>query len=496
MISASSFCRIAGRRVLTTTNSRHLCTLLHPTRSSTARLTTATNNTTPPASTAAARAWYTTTPTLFRKFESHHDHANIHNSKSAPASAASTSASGSQEQEDDGEIPSKDNDKTLLTDTDDLMVGSEGLETIDPKDFPELYPQEHEIQGLSQESHPDNERDFEGFTMSEEEEVMVVVEEEGRRSVLLSDKPRSEDEFSWFVDESYPDKASSTTAGQDEEAFIPLWQKNAQRSSSSAEGNASASGAPTEQQEYTTPDSIPGLVKLLESERARNIKVIDMRDKCDWTNWMVIAEGLSERHLGNVADEVYSAVSFVPFAFCFCYVCLWWFFSACVESVLGNADPDLFIFLCIFFHRYAEIKKRGASFIHMVRDMISNLSLLHFFFFFLKNPSPQLKKTSPATSPPVMEGRDTSADWVVIDAGSVVIHFMTPEARKERDLEGLWASVKNPLKMKDVEELSWDDVKGKMIKGWKEDHGRSRGEDGKRGRRGERDIPLSDVVKW
>ncbi|KAG0303299.1 hypothetical protein BGZ97_001964 [Linnemannia gamsii] len=414
MISASSFCRIAGRRVLTTTNSRHLCTLLHPTRSSTARLTTATNNTTPPASTAAARAWYTTTPTLFRKFESHHDHANIHNSKSAPASAASTSASGSQEQEDDGEIPSKDNDKTLLTDTDDLMVGSEGLETIDPKDFPELYPQEHEIQGLSQESHPDNERDFEGFTMSEEEEVMVVVEEEGRRSVLLSDKPRSEDEFSWFVDESYPDKASSTTAGQDEEAFIPLWQKNAQRSSSSAEGNASASGAPTEQQEYTTPDSIPGLVKLLESERARNIKVIDMRDKCDWTNWMVIAEGLSERHLGNVADEVYSA----------------------------------------------------------------------------------LKKTSPATSPPVMEGRDTSADWVVIDAGSVVIHFMTPEARKERDLEGLWASVKNPLKMKDVEELSWDDVKGKMIKGWKEDHGRSRGEDGKRGRRGERDIPLSDVVKW
>ncbi|KAG0069638.1 hypothetical protein BGZ89_002452 [Linnemannia elongata] len=62
-----------------------------------------------------------------------------------------------------------------------------------------------------------------------------------------------------------------------------------------------------------------------------------------------------------------------------------------------------------------------------------------------------------------MEGRDTS-DWVVIDAGSVVIHFMTPEARKERDLEGLWASVKNPLKMKDVEEISWEDVKGKMTK--------------------------------
>lgn len=94
-----------------------------------------------------------------------------------------------------------------------------------------------------------------------------------------------------------------------------------------------------------------------------------------------------------------------------------------------------------------------------------------------------------------MEGRDTS-DWVVIDAGSVVIHFMTPEARKERDLEGLWASVKNPLKLKDAEDISWDDVKSKMTKSWKENTGRSMGEDGKRGRRGERDIPLSEVVKW
>lgn len=94
-----------------------------------------------------------------------------------------------------------------------------------------------------------------------------------------------------------------------------------------------------------------------------------------------------------------------------------------------------------------------------------------------------------------MEGRDTS-DWIVIDAGTVVIHFMTPEARRERDLEGLWASVKNPLKLKDTEEISWEDVKVQMTKSWKESPGRSRGEDGKRGRRGEGDIPLSEVVGW
>ncbi|KAF9581883.1 hypothetical protein BGW38_000937, partial [Lunasporangiospora selenospora] len=104
-------------------------------------------------------------------------------------------------------------------------------------------------------------------------------------------------------------------------------------------------------------------------------------------------------------------------------------------------------------------------------------------------------KSSPKTSPPILEGRDTS-DWVVIDAGTVVIHCMTHEARKERDLEGLWESVKNPLKMKDTENLTWGDVKDKMTKSWNENPGRAKGEDGKRGRRGERDIPLSEVVKW
>ncbi|KAG0305519.1 hypothetical protein BGZ98_003999 [Dissophora globulifera] len=333
------------------------------------------------------RVCYSTTPALFRKYEIHQDHVNVHTSSSSLAA------------DDQGQEP--------LSDHDDLIIGNEGLETIDPKDFPELYPGEDEvIEGLSQESHPDDESDF---------------ETDGQRteSVLLSDKQRSEEEFSWFVDESFPERATGTGDQQQQkdsassslsDDFVPLWQKNIQRSP----GDATESGAHGhEDTAEHSADSIASLVKLIESERAKNVKVIDMREKCDWTDYMIVAEGLSERHLGNVADEVYSA----------------------------------------------------------------------------------LKKSSPTSSPPVMEGRDTS-DWVVIDAGSVVIHFMTPEARKERDLEGLWASVQNPLKLKDVENISWDDVKGKMTKSWKENTGRSKGEDGKRGRRGEQDIPLSEVVKW
>ncbi|KAG0243471.1 Oligomerization domain-containing protein [Mortierella sp. GBAus27b] len=344
---------------------------------------------------------YHTTPVLFSKYERHHDHPNINKIPLSTSSSASELASTSDLEFDDIQ-----EDRRLLTATDDFMVGNEGLETIDPKDFPELYPSEEDmIEGLSQESHPDDERDFEA---SKEDE-------EAFKSVLLSDKKRSEEEFSWFVDESYSDRShaptdTDTPPSTFESDFIPLWQMNAQRTSL-ATGQQEDKEDPIRVEHNA--DSVVGLVKMIESERGKNVKVIDMRDKCDWTNWMVIAEGLSERHLGNLADQIYTA----------------------------------------------------------------------------------LKKSSPMTNPPVMEGRDTS-DWIVIDAGSVVIHFMTPDARSERDLEGLWASVKNPLKLKDAEQVSWDDVKGQMAKSWKESPGRSRGEDGKRGRRGERDIPLSEVVGW
>ncbi|KAF9112382.1 hypothetical protein BGX27_003458 [Mortierella sp. AM989] len=346
--------------------------------------------------TKTSRVCYSTTSTLFRKYEGHYDHINIKN----PTPTSGTSAVLST----DDDIVDHNNQSDLL-DNDDLMVDNDGLETIDPKDFPDLYPDGDNIEGVSQESRPDNESDVDKN------------QDRSTTSVLLSDKERSEEEFSWFVDGSYPEGAaeakdsfesSSSTSSSD---FVPLWQKNAQRSPNIS-GEPLQDGDQPHSWEHSA-DSISGLVALIESERAKNVKVIDMREKCDWTEWMVIAEGLSERHLGNVADQVYSA----------------------------------------------------------------------------------LKKSSPKTSPPMMEGRDTP-EWIVIDAGSVVIHFMTPEARKERDLEGLWASVKNPLKIKDVEEISWDDVKSKMTKSWKENTGRSKGEDGKRGRRGEMDIPLAEVVKW
>lgn len=41
---------------------------------------------------------------------------------------------------------------------------------------------------------------------------------------------------------------------------------------------------------------------------------------------------------------------------------------------------------------------------------------------------------------PIVEGRD-SEDWMLIDTGSIFIHLFTPEARKYRDIEGLWEKI-------------------------------------------------------
>ncbi|KAF9897327.1 hypothetical protein BX616_005797, partial [Lobosporangium transversale] len=249
------------------------------------------------ASQRGSHCYYSTTPRLFRKIEIHHDHVNIN--KSGPSvSGIGAPRIDDSEDSNDSSNSSFDRRKDLLSDVDDLMVGNEGVERISPNDFPELYPGgEEEIEGLNQESHPDDERDFESRDSSS-------------TSVLLTYKERSEKEFSWFVDESYPDTASTTTATPSTEGFsssdfVPLWLKNTQKSPT--EMDSLKQQQQQQQQHEHSADSISALLKMLESERAKNIKVIDMRDKCDWTEWMVVCEGLSERHLGNVADQVYSA---------------------------------------------------------------------------------------------------------------------------------------------------------------------------------------------
>jgi len=55
--------------------------------------------------------------------------------------------------------------------------------------------------------------------------------------------------------------------------------------------------------------NVMDIAKILEDEGMDDVTVLDVRAKCDWTSWMIIATGKSVRHMSGVVDDVYKAVS-------------------------------------------------------------------------------------------------------------------------------------------------------------------------------------------
>ncbi|KAI9296453.1 DUF143-domain-containing protein [Neoconidiobolus thromboides FSU 785] len=98
----------------------------------------------------------------------------------------------------------------------------------------------------------------------------------------------------------------------------------------------------------------------------KDIGIIDMRDKCSWTEYMIIAQGFSLRHLNSLSDRT-----------------------------------RLFVKACQPFDK-------------TVPELLS------------------------------LEGSDKD-DWVVLDAGRFVIHFMTEASREKYQLEKLWNNAIDPL---------------------------------------------------
>lgn len=124
----------------------------------------------------------------------------------------------------------------------------EGIEQLDPKEYPELYSQEGE-------------------------EEMVDTE--------------------WFVDHS-------------EEDFVPLWQQRAM-------GDHLRERQSLEQiskKLIETGDMSPDLLKqLLEENKMENVRVMDVRGRCDFTDYMIVAESsMGDRFLTNAAELLRTTV--------------------------------------------------------------------------------------------------------------------------------------------------------------------------------------------
>ncbi|KAI8876786.1 DUF143-domain-containing protein [Backusella circina FSU 941] len=132
------------------------------------------------------------------------------------------------------------------------------LEEIDPKDYPELYPDENGLQ--------DQQVDTE-----------------------------------WFIDPEYADESNLS-----EKDFIPMWQRKAvgdhledRLALQQVSKELMASGK-------LTADTIKD---LLEESKMDNVQLIDVREKCDWADYMIVASsGKGDKYISGVADHLGSVV--------------------------------------------------------------------------------------------------------------------------------------------------------------------------------------------
>ncbi|CAO3643188.1 unnamed protein product [Mucor hiemalis] len=128
------------------------------------------------------------------------------------------------------------------------------LETIDPKDFPEIYPEQQD---------------------EEDEQV----------------------DTDWFVDPEYSEEKQLS-----ETDFIPLWQRRAL-------GDHLEDRLALQQVSKDLMESgqltAETLNELLVESKMDNVQVIDVREKCDWADYMIVASSAKgDKYLSGVAEHV------------------------------------------------------------------------------------------------------------------------------------------------------------------------------------------------
>ncbi|KAI8070068.1 Oligomerization domain-containing protein [Gongronella butleri] len=112
---------------------------------------------------------------------------------------------------------------------------------------------------------------------------------------LYPDQQAEDVDTEWFVDESVVE----------DKDFVPLWQQQAKQHLVGREELAKVSERLL-QDGTVTPDTIKA---MLEQAKMDNIQVIDVRDRCDWADYMIVAESnKGDRFLTSVADEVAATI--------------------------------------------------------------------------------------------------------------------------------------------------------------------------------------------
>ncbi|KAI8973879.1 hypothetical protein BDB01DRAFT_909016 [Pilobolus umbonatus] len=149
---------------------------------------------------------------------------------------------------------------TPISNTTKVPEEEEDIEEIDPKDYPELYPEESTV-----------------------------------------DESDEEVDTEWFVDPQYPDEVPLS-----EKDFIPLWQRR-------AIGDHLEDRLALEKVSKELMNSgkitVDSLHDLLVESKMDSVKVLDLREKCDWTDYMIVASSAKgDKYLSSIASHVGSVV--------------------------------------------------------------------------------------------------------------------------------------------------------------------------------------------
>lgn len=202
---------------------------------------------------------------------------------------------------------------------------------------------------------------------------------------LLAKTPKVEDDLEEIdpkeYPELYPEEPVDTEwfVEQDEKDFVPLWQRRALGDQLKERWALSKVSQKLMESGALSPETLRDL--LVES-KMDNVQVLDVRDRCDWTDYMIIADSDNgERFLHNVADQVGQVVR--------------------LQKILIYLVSDYLL------RTHTQVRKA-------IREHNEDLPLPH------------------------VEGRDSDSGWLLIDLGRCVVHLFTPQMRQLYDLEGLW----------------------------------------------------------
>ncbi|KAI8593528.1 Oligomerization domain-containing protein [Geranomyces variabilis] len=104
----------------------------------------------------------------------------------------------------------------------------------------------------------------------------------------------------WYVNQSY----NLGDSYPNQEDLVPRWMKGVTLAEQRSHGQVEQEDSETMADDRAGPLKLREIVEELKAENGSNLAVISMRNKCDYTDYLVIVEGRSKKQIYALADAV------------------------------------------------------------------------------------------------------------------------------------------------------------------------------------------------